>query len=79
MLKPIYIIIQKSSIRQIRYKESCLHVKLIRHHRRRRQSLATNRIIDVYPQIIVDVPKISLNRIQLEYLSHTGKFKILFH
>ena len=51
---------------QIRYKESCLHVKLTRHHRRHRQSLTTNKIIDVYPQIIVDVPKVSLNRIQLE-------------
>ena len=66
----------KRLIRQIRYKESCLHVKLVRHHHRRRQSLATSTVIDVYPQIIVDVPKVSLNRIQLEYLSHTGKLKI---
>jgi len=65
----------KLIIHQIRYKESCLHAKLVRHHRR--QSLATNTTIDVYPQIIVDVPKLSLNRIQLEYLSYTGKFKIL--
>jgi hypothetical protein len=67
-------------IRRIRYKESCLHLKLDRHHRRRhrRQSLATSRMIDIYPQIIVDVPKFSLNRTQLEYLSQIGKFKILF-
>ncbi len=64
------------SIRQIRYKESCLHVKLVRHQHRRRQPVAASKIIDVYPQIIVDVPKVSLNRIQLEYLSHTGKLKI---
>jgi hypothetical protein len=65
-------------IRQIRYKESCLHVKLIR-HQRRCQSVKTNKIIDVYPQIIVDIPKVSLNSIQLEYLSRTGGFELLFH
>ncbi len=64
------------SIRQIRYKESCLHFKLLRHQHRRRQPLTTSRVVDVYPQIIVDVPKVSLNRIQLEYLSHTGKLKL---
>jgi hypothetical protein len=64
------------SIHQIRYKGSCLHVKLVRHQRHRRQPLATSKIIDVYPQIIVDVPKVSLNRIQLEYLSHTGNLKL---
>jgi hypothetical protein len=57
-------------IREIRYKESCCHVKLLRHYRR--QSLRRKKIIDVYPQIIVDVPKISLNPIQLDYLSRTG-------
>jgi hypothetical protein len=74
-------------IRQTRYKESCLHVKLIRHHRRfcrrRHQSSTTaaaaTKMIDVYPQTIVDVPKVSLNPIQLEYLSRTGKFKLLFN
>ena len=64
-------------IRQIRYKESCLHIKLLRHYRRR-QLLARSTIIDVYPQIIVDVPKVSLNRRQLDYLSHNGKLRILF-
>jgi hypothetical protein len=63
-------------IRRIRYRESCLHAKLIHHHRRR-QPQTTGKIIDVYPQILVDVPKVSLNRIQLEYLSHTGKLKKL--
>jgi len=68
----------KLLIHQIRYKESCLHVKLLRHQNRRRlhQTVETNKMIDVYPQIIVDVPKVSLNRIQLEYLSRTGKLKI---
>jgi hypothetical protein len=46
----------KRLIRRIRYKESCLHVKLVRHHHRH-QKLATSKIIDVYPQIIVDVFK----------------------
>ncbi len=63
-------------IRQIRYKESCLHIKLLRHHRR--HSLSTQTIIDVYPQVIVDVAKVSLNRNQLDYLSHNGKLRILF-
>ena len=62
----------KLFIRQIRYKESCLHVKLLR-HQRRRQSRVAQKIIDVYPQIIVDVPNISLNRNQLDYLSRTGE------
>ncbi len=65
-------------IRQIRFKESYHHVKLMRHYRRRLLS-TTKEIIDVYPQIIVDVPKISLNRIQLDYLSHTGKLLLFFN
>ncbi|CAM2705852.1 unnamed protein product [Rotaria socialis] len=58
-------------IRQIRYKEACVHVKLVRQHRRR-HLLSKQQIVDVYPQIIVDVPKISLNRIQLDYLSKSA-------
>ncbi|CAF1234089.1 unnamed protein product [Rotaria magnacalcarata] len=58
-------------IRQIRYKEACVHVKLVRQYRR--HLLSKQQIVDVYPQIIVDVPKISLNRIQLDYLSKSGK------
>ncbi|CAF4187775.1 unnamed protein product, partial [Rotaria magnacalcarata] len=54
-------------IRQIRYKEACVHVKLVRQHRR--HLLSKQQIVDVYPQIIGDVSKISLNRIQLDYLS----------
>ncbi|CAF5184550.1 unnamed protein product, partial [Rotaria magnacalcarata] len=38
----------------------------------RRHLLSKQQIVDVYPQIIVDVPKISLNRIQLDYLSKSG-------
>ena len=64
-------------IRQIRFKESCLHVKLIRHYHRQLLS-TTKKTIDVYPQIIVDVSKISLNRIQLDYLSRNGKLKLFF-
>ena len=67
----------KILMRRIRYKESCLHVKLVRHYRR--QSSPTKKIIDVYPQIIVDIDKVSLNQIQLDYLSHTGKFEYLFN
>jgi len=62
-------------IRQIRYKESCVHVKLLRqyHHQR----LSTQKNIDVYPQIIVDVVKISLNCIELDYLSRNGRLNAL--
>ncbi|CAF3750637.1 unnamed protein product [Rotaria socialis] len=63
-------------IRQIRYKEACLHVKLVRQHRR--HLLLKQQIVDVYPQIIVDVPKISLNRLQLDYLSKSNKSGV-FH
>ncbi len=59
-------------LRQIRYNESCFHVKLLR-HRRRHQSRSTKNMTDVYPQIIVDVAKVKLNSNQLEYLSRTGR------
>ena len=62
-------------IRQIRYKESCCHIKLLRHYCRRRRSLRKTKTIDVYPQIIIDIPKVSLNRIQLDYLSRNGKLR----
>jgi hypothetical protein len=65
----------KLLLRQIRYKESCFHVKLIRHHRRRHHSFTSTNTIDVHPQIIVDVPKVSLNRNELDYLSRTGKLE----
>jgi hypothetical protein len=64
-------------IRQIRYKESCLHIKLLRHYHR--HSLSTQKSIDVYPQVIVDVSKISLNRTELDYLSRNGKLRISFN
>jgi hypothetical protein len=64
-------------LRQIRYQESCLHAKLLRHYRR--HSSSSSKTIDVYPQIIIDVPNISLKRTQLDYLSHNGKFKIVFN
>ena len=60
----------KKWIHQIRYKESCLHRKLLRHSHG--QLSATRELINVYPQIIIDVPKVSLNSNQLDYLSRTG-------
>lgn len=61
----------KLFLRQIRYKESCFHAKLLRQHR---QSSRVNKAVDVYPQIIVDVPHVSLNAHQLDYLSRAGQF-----
>jgi hypothetical protein len=49
------------------------HIKLIRHYHRQLLSTAKTST-DVYPQIIVDIPKVSLNRIQLDYLSRNGKY-----
>ncbi|CAF3018135.1 unnamed protein product [Rotaria socialis] len=43
--------------------------KLIDH---RRHLLSKHQIVDVYPRIIVDVSKESLNRFQLDYLSQRG-------
>jgi hypothetical protein len=63
-------------IREVRYKESAFRVKLLRHHRRR-QSLIPSKTIDVYPQIIVDVPKVPLNQTELDYLSQKGQLEIL--
>jgi hypothetical protein len=63
---------KKLLLRQIRYKESCFHAKLLRHHRRHK-SRSPSKTIDVYPQIIVDVPKVTLNESQLDYLSRAGQ------
>ncbi len=57
----------KLFLRQIRYKESCFHAKLLRQHRRHK-SRSASKTIDVYPQIIVDVPKVKLNQSQLDYI-----------
>ena len=66
----------KQIILYIRYKESCRHVRLARQQRRRysRFQISTrdNNTLDVYPQIILDVSNVPLNRLQLDYLSHTG-------
>jgi hypothetical protein len=67
----------KLLLRQIRYKESCFHVKLIHHHHRHYQFFASSNTADVYQRIIVDVPKIKLNQCQLDYLSRTGKSYLL--
>jgi hypothetical protein len=61
----------KLLLRQICYKESCFHVKLLRHYRRH-QSRSSCKKINVYPQIIVAVPKVTLNQSKLDYLSRTG-------
>jgi DNA gyrase/topoisomerase IV subunit B len=64
-------------LRQIRYRESCRHAKLLRHYRR--HSALSHKTVDVYPQTIIDVSNIGLNRTQLNYLSHNGEFEILFN
>ena len=65
-------------LRHIRWKESNYHVKLVQCYYRQLSSTRKTNTIDVYPQFIVDVEKISLNRIQLDYLPHNGKLKNLF-
>ena len=59
----------KKWIRHIRYSESCLRIKLLRHpHSRSKQEN-----VHVYPQIIIDTTsKVSLNQNQLNYLSYNG-------
>jgi hypothetical protein len=60
---------------RIRYKESCFHAKLLHQHRRHK-SRSASKTTGVYPQIIVDVTKVTLNQSQLDYLSRTGKLEI---
>ena len=57
-------------IRKIRYKEACLYANLLRQHCR--HSLSKREAIGVYPQIIVDVSRVSLNCLQLDYLPRNG-------
>jgi hypothetical protein len=66
-------------LRQIRYQESWLHAKILRHYRRHSLSSSKKNATDVYPQIIIDVPKVSLNHSQLEYLSRNGRFDFLLN
>jgi hypothetical protein len=40
-------------------------------------SLLNQTKLNVYPQIIVDVPKVSLNQSELDYLSRTGQLRFL--
>jgi hypothetical protein len=63
-------------IRQIRYKESFFHTKLLRH--RHSHSSKIKKTINVYSQVIVDVSKISLNHNQLDYLSRNSKLTVMF-
>lgn len=64
-------------IRQIRYKESCFHTKLLHHHHSHSPTIKKT-TTNVYPQVIVDVSKISLNYNQLDYLSRNGKLAVMF-
>ena len=62
----------KKWMRHIRYSESCLRIKLLRHH----HTQSKQDHVHVYPQIIIDTTsKVSLNRNQLNYLSYNGEFK----
>ena len=63
---------------QIHFREFKLHVKLMRHHHRSQHALSRLKINDVYPQTSVDVPKMSLNRNQLNYLSYNCKYELIF-
>ena len=59
----------KAWIRHIRYEESLLHSRLLcLCHRGSLKDETTH----VYPQVIIDSSKISLSRIQLDYLSCNG-------
>ena len=64
---------QQRTIRTIRYREACVGV-VLRKIQRRHISKKTKKkkMIDVYPQVIVDVSKLCLNKRQLDYLSHRG-------
>ena len=64
-------------IRQIRYKESCFHTKLLHHHHSHSSTMKET-TINVYPQVIVDISKIFLNYNQLDYLSRNGKLAVMF-
>ena len=64
------------TIRTIRYREAYVRTALRKLHRRqmsRKSKKKTNKV-DVYPQVIVDTRKISLNQRQLDYLSQRGEW-----
>lgn len=61
------------SIRRIRYEESLLRTKLLRHRLNRRLK---NKVTHVYPQVIIDSSTISLSSRQLDYLSTNGKLNL---
>ena len=64
------------TVRTIRYRESYLRAALKKLQRRQasrnRKKKNVMMMVDVYPQVIVDVKKLCLNRNQLDYLSHHG-------
>lgn len=67
---------QYRTIRTIRYEEVCVRTALRKLHRRQtsgKNHEKNKSIVDVYPQVILDVTKTSLNQRQLNYLSHRGK------
>jgi hypothetical protein len=60
-----------SLIRKIRYKERCFYTKLLRHHHSySHSSLLSKETVDVYPQVIVDIPKIYLSPQELDYFQN---------
>lgn len=67
---------QNRMMRTIRHGEACVRTalrKLQRNQISRKNKSKNKRIVDVYPQVILDVSKTSLNQCQLDYLSQRGK------
>lgn len=60
------------TLRTIRYHESYVRAAL------RKLARQSKPMIDVYPQVMVDVRKVCLNRHQLDYLSHHGKWSFSY-
>ena len=66
-----------SLIRKTRYNERCFRTKLLRRrHSYSHSSLMPKETSDVYPLVIIDMPKICLSQRELDYLSRNGKFII---
>ena len=64
------------TMRTIRYREACVRTALQKLQRRQmsRKSKKKAKKVDVYPQVIVDTKKLSLNQRQLDYLSQRGEW-----
>lgn len=63
------------TIRTIRYREACVRTALQKLQRRQMSQKSKKKAnkVDVYPQVIVDTKKLSLNQRQLDYLSQRGE------